>query len=73
MSEKDTLRLFTAITRTARENSRIIFRNLMVPRDVPDSLKQQIIKNEELSRFIYNNDRSFVYGKVVAYEFSKSK
>ena len=67
MSDQDTLRLFTAVCRTARKDSRLIFRNLMIPREVPDTLKVQIIKDEKLSRFIYDNDRSFVYGKVAAY------
>jgi S-adenosylmethionine-diacylglycerol 3-amino-3-carboxypropyl transferase len=71
MSEKDTNRLFTAVFRTARNGSGIIFRNLMIPRDVPDTLKGKVIKNELLSRHIYENDRSFVYGKVAAYTVRK--
>ncbi len=71
MSEKDTNRLFTAVHRTARKDAKIIFRNLMIPREVPDTLKYQIVKNEILSKFIYDNDRSFVYGKVAAYELEK--
>ncbi len=70
MSEKDTHRLFSAVKRTARRGARVIFRNLMIPREVPDSLKNQIVKDESLSRFIYDNDRSFVYGKVAAYNIS---
>ncbi|MEO8764984.1 MAG: DUF3419 family protein [Ginsengibacter sp.] len=71
MSEKDTLRLFTAVCRAARNGSRIIFRNLMVPREVPDTLKGQVVKDEALSRHLYENDRSFVYGKVAAYVIQK--
>ncbi len=67
MSEKDTLRLFSAVKKTARPGARVIFRNLMIPREVPETLKDQIVKDENLSRFIYDNDRSFVYGKVAAY------
>ena len=71
MSEKDTNRLFAAVSRTARTGARVIFRNLMIPRDVPDALKGQIVKNEPLSLYIYDNDRSFVYGKVAAYMINK--
>jgi S-adenosylmethionine-diacylglycerol 3-amino-3-carboxypropyl transferase len=70
MSEKDTHRLFSAVKRTARGSARVIFRNLMIPREVPASLKNQIVKDESLSRFIYENDRSFVYGKVAAYNIT---
>jgi S-adenosylmethionine-diacylglycerol 3-amino-3-carboxypropyl transferase len=67
MSEKDTRQLFTAVTKTARDGARIIFRNLMIPREPPAELQNQIVKDEMLSRKIYENDRSFVYGKVMAY------
>jgi S-adenosylmethionine-diacylglycerol 3-amino-3-carboxypropyl transferase len=71
MSEKDTRRLFTSVLRTGSKNARIIFRNLMIPRDVPDELKSCIVKDEILSRDIQFNDRSFVYGKVAAYNIIK--
>ena len=71
MSEKDTYRLFSAVSVTARKNSRIIFRNLMIPREVPDELQNTIVKDEALSKEIQFNDRSFVYGKVAAYNVYK--
>ncbi|GAB2814057.1 BtaA family protein [Ferruginibacter profundus] len=71
MSEKDTNRLFASVYRTSRPGARVIFRNLMVPREVPGELKAQIVKNETLSKYIYDNDRSFVYGKVAAYHINK--
>ena len=71
MSETDTYRLFDAVCRTARPGARVIFRNLMIPREVPDALMHAIVKDEELSRQLYANDRSFVYGKVAAYTVNK--
>lgn len=71
MSEKDTRRLFASVSRTGRKNARVIFRNLMIPREVPDDLKNAIVKDELLSRAIQFNDRSFVYGKVAAYNILK--
>jgi S-adenosylmethionine-diacylglycerol 3-amino-3-carboxypropyl transferase len=71
MSEKETTRLFTAVYRTARPGGRVIFRNLMIPREVPETLKDSIVKDEPLSVQIYENDRSFVYGKVAAYSINK--
>ena len=71
MSEKDTLRLFSAVSVTARKDSKIIFRNLMIPREVPEDLRSVIVKDETLSKEIQFNDRSFVYGKVAAYTIHK--
>lgn len=72
MSEDETERLFSAVKRTARNNARVIFRNLMIPREVPEKFRDNIVKNEPLSKDIYNNDRSFVYGKVAAYTIVRS-
>jgi S-adenosylmethionine-diacylglycerol 3-amino-3-carboxypropyl transferase len=71
MSEKDTHRLFSAVAVTARKNAKVIFRNLMIPREVPEDLRSEIIKDEALSKEIQFNDRSFVYGKVAAYTIYK--
>jgi S-adenosylmethionine-diacylglycerol 3-amino-3-carboxypropyl transferase len=71
MDENDTLKLFKEVLRTAKQGARIIFRNLMIPREVPESLRTQIVKNEELSIALQKSDRSFVYGKVAAYSICK--
>lgn len=71
MSEKDTNRLFDAVHRTGRNNSRVVFRNLMIPREVPEYLRQTIVKDEKLSKELQFTDRSFVYGMVAAYTVNK--
>jgi S-adenosylmethionine-diacylglycerol 3-amino-3-carboxypropyl transferase len=71
MSEEETKRLFAAVKRTATPTARVIFRNLMIPREVPQDLEKHIVKDEVLSKYIYDNDRSFVYGKVAAYSIYK--
>lgn len=71
MSEKDTHRLFSDVYTTARKDSKVIFRNLMIPREVPEILRSSIVKDEALSKEIQFNDRSFVYGKVAAYNINK--
>ncbi len=71
MSEEETKRLFSAVKRTAKPHARVIFRNLMIPREVPESLREDIVKNVSLSKDICDNDRSFVYGKVAAYTVYK--
>jgi S-adenosylmethionine-diacylglycerol 3-amino-3-carboxypropyl transferase len=71
MSEQETHTLFTAIERTAKEGARIIFRNLMIPREVPENLQTSIKKEQSISSKLYENDRSFVYGKVAAYTVHK--
>jgi S-adenosylmethionine-diacylglycerol 3-amino-3-carboxypropyl transferase len=73
MSEKDTHRLFSGVYHKARDGARVIFRNLMIPREVPEDLSDKIIKDVTLSRQIYDKDRSFVYGKVAAYTISKNE
>lgn len=71
MDDKDTHKLFVEVIRTAKPGARIIFRNLMIPREVPEDLKHVIIKNETLSKELQQQDRSFVYGKVAAYTVNK--
>ncbi|MDV3308809.1 MAG: BtaA family protein [Cyclobacteriaceae bacterium] len=71
MSEAETHRLFSGVLRAASDNARVSFRNLIIPREVPDDLASHIVKDDELSKSIYFNDRSFVYGKVAAYRVRK--
>jgi len=71
MDDKDTYKLFSEVLRTAKPGARIIFRNLMILREVPEDLRNNIAKNETLSKELQQQDRSFVYGKVAAYTVSK--
>jgi S-adenosylmethionine-diacylglycerol 3-amino-3-carboxypropyl transferase len=71
MDAEDTHKLFSEVLRTAKPGARIIFRNLMIPREVPDDLRNSIIKDDALSKELQFNDRSFVYGKVAAYTIHK--
>ena len=71
MSENETSHLFEQVYRTGKRDARIIFRNLMVPRDVPSYMSSLIVKDHELSHNIFMNDISFVYGKVNAYNVRK--
>ncbi|MBC2838995.1 DUF3419 family protein [Robiginitalea sp. SC105] len=71
MSEDETNRLFEAVGRIASHRARVIFRNLIIPREVPHYLNNTIVKNEQLSRELLSSDRSFVYGKVAAYSVVK--
>jgi S-adenosylmethionine-diacylglycerol 3-amino-3-carboxypropyl transferase len=71
MDENDTYKLFKEVLRTAKPGAKIIFRNLMIPREVPESLRTHIVKSEELSIELQKSDRSFVYGKVAAYSVCK--
>ena len=71
MDQEDTLRFFNEVYRTACPLARISFRNLMIPREVPEILRDRILLDKNLSKTIYENDRSFVYGKVAAYQIKK--
>jgi S-adenosylmethionine-diacylglycerol 3-amino-3-carboxypropyl transferase len=67
MSPADTRRMFEEVLRTARPGARLSFRNLVIPREVPDDLQDRIRLDAELSRGLKAADRSFVYSKVAAY------
>ena len=67
MSPDEAGRLFAEVARTARTGARICFRNLIVPRGVPEELNTRIELQEELSRELLAHDRSFVYSRVHAY------
>ena len=71
MDDNDTCKLFTEVARTAKNGARIIFRNLMVPREVPERLRSHIVKDEVESGRLQQMDRSFVYSKVAAYQIKK--
>ena len=71
MSLYDTEKLFLEVYRTARSGARLSLRNLMIPRDVPEDLKDKIVIDQELSNFLKNSDRSFVYSKVAGYNIIK--
>ncbi len=71
MNIEDTKKLFTEVVRTARPGAKICFRNLMIPREVPDELQNSIVKDENLSANLLATDRSFVYSKVAAYMINK--
>jgi S-adenosylmethionine-diacylglycerol 3-amino-3-carboxypropyl transferase len=66
MSLEDTAKTFTEVFRTARKEARMCFRNLMIPRTVPDNLKESIYRDTELSTRLLQSDRSFVYSRVDA-------
>lgn len=67
MSPDEAGRLFAEVARTARTGARICFRNLIVPRGVPEELTAKIELQQDLSRELLAHDRSFVYSRVHAY------
>ncbi|RTL60256.1 MAG: DUF3419 family protein [Sphingobacteriales bacterium] len=71
MDDADTHKLFSEVIRTAKPDAKIIFRNLMIPREVPQDLQSFIIKDTASSKELQQADRSFVYGKVAAYIVNK--
>ncbi len=67
MSPDETARLFAAVARSARPGARVCFRNLIIPRAVPDPLANEIVLQKALSEDLLSRDRSFVYSRVHAY------
>jgi S-adenosylmethionine-diacylglycerol 3-amino-3-carboxypropyl transferase len=71
MSVGDTLVTFEQVARTARKGARMCFRNLMIPRTVPEVLATTITRDPELSARLLKRDRSFVYSRVDALRLAK--
>jgi S-adenosylmethionine-diacylglycerol 3-amino-3-carboxypropyl transferase len=71
MSLSDTSVTFEQVARTARKGARMCFRNLMIPRTVPDHLQHIIKRDSNLSTQLLMQDRSFVYSRVDALYLSK--
>jgi S-adenosylmethionine-diacylglycerol 3-amino-3-carboxypropyl transferase len=67
MSRDETGRFFGEVARSARPGARICFRNLIVPRGVPENLQSEIELQEQLSLDLIAQDRSFVYSLVRAF------
>jgi S-adenosylmethionine-diacylglycerol 3-amino-3-carboxypropyl transferase len=67
MNLGDTARTFEQVARTAQPGARVCFRNLMIPREVPEALKSKIRLQEDTSRLLLARDRSFAYSRVRAY------
>ncbi len=64
-------RTFEQIARTAAPGARICFRNLILPRTVPAHLSDTIVRDTLLSDQLLQNDASFVYSRVDAYDVHK--
>ena len=67
MNLAETARTFGQVARTVRPGGRICFRNLMIPREVPEGLRAKIQLLESESRQLIEQDRSFAYSQVNAY------
>ena len=71
MDDKATLATFNELARTGKPGARVCFRNLMIPRAVPEVLTSRVQQNQELSANLLANDRSFVYSRVDALRIVK--
>ena len=67
MSESETDRLFATLLPAAAPGARVCFRNILIPRAVPQTLTERIVLNRELSQELLATDRSFLYSRVNAY------
>jgi S-adenosylmethionine-diacylglycerol 3-amino-3-carboxypropyl transferase len=71
MNDQDSSFLFNEVQRTGKPGARIVFRNLMIPREVPDFLSQIVAVDKASSQQLRLADRSFVYSKVAVYDIRK--
>jgi len=70
MSLEETEVTFREVARTANRAARICFRNLMIPRTVPEHLQDRIRRDADLSATLLAEDRSIVYSRVDAYRIA---
>ena len=66
MNVSETNKTFEHLIRTSMRGTRICFRNLMIPRAIPEYLTDKIVRNVELSKQLLLSDTSFVYSRVDA-------
>lgn len=71
MSPDDTRRTFEGVLHAGRNGGRACFRNLMIPRQVPEDMQAQIVRYVEKSKELVQKDRSFVYSRVDQLEVRK--
>ena len=71
MNLEETASTFEQVARTAKPGARACFRNLMIPREVPQSLRHTIRRDADSSRELLAADRSVVYSRVDAYRIEK--
>ena len=67
MSEIETARALAKVARVLRPGGTVTLRNLMVPRSVPAELAETLVLDQELSRALHGQDRSFVYSSFQVY------
>ena len=70
MDVTETNKTFEHVLRTSQRGARICFRNLMIPRTIPEHLMDRIARNTELSKQLLLSDSSFVYSRVDALNVS---
>ena len=61
MSDEAAAKLFSTLADRIRPNGRICYWNLLVPRASPDSLRDALTPLSDLSRTLWQNDRSWFY------------
>lgn len=63
--------LLREVVRVAADGAILTYRNLLVPRERPESLREQLIPQKQLAALLLRADRSFIYSKYVIEEVRK--
>lgn len=71
MSPEECERLLRETIRVAKNGSVMTYRNLLVPRQRPDSLALWIRQDKEAAEVLYRRDLSFIYSKYVVEHIKK--
>ena len=77
MNDADLNALWSQITRTARQNARVIFRTAANEKLLPNRVKDELLnswrRNDEKSDQLHLQDRSAIYGAFHLYEFQETR
>lgn len=73
ISEKEFADLLEETIRVAKDSSVITYRNLLVPREHPDTLSGSIISRKEFAQQLHEKDLSFIYDNYVVEVINKKE
>ena len=71
MSKKDSHIVFQEILRTGQNNSKIIFWNNLIKRDIPPNLKSNFIRDNEKEKELSVFEKFKYYEKFYIYKLKK--
>ncbi len=73
MNKEEMFKLYKSLIKYAKEDSRVVYWNMLVPRQCPKTLKNEVKALEEISRALFLEDEAFFYSKFIVEEIKKRR